>query len=94
MRALRSVRPKVLIIRNDSARLPGHGFDPAEPIGEIASRCHRARTGSWGKDKVRAAYHRGTHWKERVEMAQWWSDYLDQIRKGGDIVQFPKRGTV
>lgn len=39
-------------------------------------------------DKVRAAYHRGTHWHERVEMAQWWSDYLDQLRKGGDIVAF------
>lgn len=31
-------------------------------------------------DKVRAAYHRGAHWKERVDMAQWWSDYLDQLR--------------
>lgn len=31
-------------------------------------------------DKVRAAYHRGAHWKERVEMAQWWSDYLDILR--------------
>jgi integrase len=37
-------------------------------------------------DKVRAAYHRGAHWKERVEMAQWWSDHLDQLRKGADIV--------
>ena len=35
-------------------------------------------------DKVRAAYHRGAHWKERVEMAQWWSDYLDELRNGGD----------
>lgn len=43
-------------------------------------------------DKVRAAYHRGAHWKERVEMAQWWSDYLDQLRKGADIVPLPKRG--
>ena len=33
-------------------------------------------------DKVRAAYHRGAHWQERVEMAQWWSDYLDQLRGG------------
>jgi len=33
-------------------------------------------------DKVRAAYHRGAHWKERVEMAQWWSDYLDRLRCG------------
>jgi integrase len=46
------------------------------------------------KDKVRAAYHRGQHWKERVEMAQWWSDYLDQLRKGADIVQFPAREAV
>jgi integrase len=31
-------------------------------------------------DKVRAAYHRGAHWNERVEMAQWWSDHLDALR--------------
>ncbi len=31
------------------------------------------------EDRVRAAYHRGAHWKERVEMAQWWSDYLDEL---------------
>ena len=29
---------------------------------------------------VRAAYHRGLHWKERVEMAQWWSDKLYELR--------------
>lgn len=32
-------------------------------------------------DKVRAAYHRGAHWQERVKMAQWWSDYLDSLRE-------------
>jgi integrase len=25
---------------------------------------------------VRGAYHRGQHWDERVEMAEWWSDLL------------------
>ncbi|MBA4767507.1 MAG: tyrosine-type recombinase/integrase [Porphyrobacter sp.] len=44
-------------------------------------------------DKVRAAYHRGAHWQERVEMAQWWSDYLDQLRKGADVVAFPAQAT-
>ncbi len=29
---------------------------------------------------VRGSYHRGSHWDERVRMAQWWSDYLDQLR--------------
>lgn len=42
-------------------------------------------------DKVRGVYNRSPYWAERVEMAQWWSDYLDQLRKGGDIVQFPER---
>ena len=30
---------------------------------------------------VRGIYHRGQHWEERVRMAQWWSDFLDQLRK-------------
>lgn len=38
------------------------------------------------KDIVRAAYHRGTHWAERVEMAQWWSDHLDTLRTGATII--------
>jgi integrase len=42
------------------------------------------------EDRVRAAYHRGTHWKERVAMAQWWSDYLDQLRVGGEVVSIKR----
>lgn len=38
-------------------------------------------------DKVRAAYHRGTHWEERVRMAQWWSDKLDALRSGPMVVR-------
>ena len=38
-------------------------------------------------DKVRAAYHRGAHWDERVAMAQWWSDHLDHLRKSGDVIR-------
>jgi integrase len=43
-------------------------------------------------DKVRAAYHRGAHWKERVDMAKWWSDYLDTLRRGAEIVPFASKG--
>ncbi len=38
------------------------------------------------KDAVRAAYHRGAHWNERVEMAQWWADHLETLRTGAEIV--------
>lgn len=40
---------------------------------------------------VRGTYHRGAHWKERVEMAQWWSDYLDTLKAGAVVVPFGKR---
>jgi len=41
-------------------------------------------------DPVRRAYARGAFWKERVEMAQWWSDYLDRLKRGGEITPFQK----
>lgn len=37
-------------------------------------------------DQVRAAYHRGMHWDERVRMAQWWSDQLEVLRMGAKVV--------
>jgi integrase len=43
------------------------------------------------KDHIRAAYHRGAHWKERVEMAQWWADHLDALRAGGKVVPIRKQ---
>lgn len=31
---------------------------------------------------IRGTYNRGQYWDERVRMAQWWSDYLDELKKG------------
>lgn len=39
-------------------------------------------------DAVRGIYARGQHWDERVKMMQWWNDYLDQVKVGGEIVPF------
>jgi integrase len=41
-------------------------------------------------DQVRAAYHRGAHWDERVTMAQWWSDRLETMRGGATISTITK----
>ena len=38
-------------------------------------------------DAVRGSYHRGEHWPERVKMAAWWSDHLDSLRIGGEVIQ-------
>lgn len=37
-------------------------------------------------DAVRGIYNRGQYWDERVKMMQWWSDYLDRLRDGGEVV--------
>jgi integrase len=50
------------------------------------SLAHRER------DSVRAAYHRGAHWDERVRMAQWWSNYLCRLRDGAEVIH-PMFGT-
>jgi integrase len=31
---------------------------------------------------VRRAYARGQYWDERVRLAQWWADYLDDLTGG------------
>lgn len=36
-------------------------------------------------DAVRRAYARGAYWAERVRMAQWWSDYLDELKRGENV---------
>lgn len=45
---------------------------------------------------VRRAYARGQYWDERVRMMQHWSDYLDQLRTGGQVlsVEFGQRRRV
>ncbi len=40
---------------------------------------------------VRGIYNRGQYWDERVKMMKWWSDYLDRLREGGEVVPFQSR---
>lgn len=35
---------------------------------------------------IRGIYNRGQYWDERVRMMQWWSNYLDRLRSGGEVV--------
>ncbi len=41
---------------------------------------------------VRRAYTRGQYWEERVRMMQHWSDYLDQLKGGANVLRpkFPQ----
>jgi integrase len=38
---------------------------------------------------VRGIYNRSQYWSERVELAQWYADHLDELRSRGEIVKLP-----
>jgi integrase len=80
---------------NAALRRLGHGSDEVTAHGfRSTASTLLNESGLWsadaieralahkGSDRVRAIYHRGTHWDERVRMAQWWSDYLDGLKRG------------
>lgn len=80
---------------NVSFRRMGFGRDEITAHGLRATASTLLNeSGLWSPDAIeralahgesnatRGAYHRGLHWDERVRMAQWWSDYLDELRTG------------
>jgi hypothetical protein len=79
--------------------MTGHGFRAMASTllnesGKWSSDAIERALAHGDSDKVRAAYHRGAHWKERVEMAQWWSDYLDDLRKQDSKSRAAAFGTI
>jgi integrase len=42
-------------------------------------------------NSIRAIYNRSERIKERTNMMQSWSDYLDSLRAGGNVVAFKKK---
>ena len=44
------------------------------------------------RDTIRAAYNYAEHLPSRVCMMQSWSDYLDSLKRGGDIIPFRTAG--
>jgi integrase len=90
---------------NASFRRMGFGKDEVTAHGLRATASTLLNeSGLWNPDAIeralahgesnatRGAYHRGRHWDERVRMAAWWSDYLDRLRQGGEVLPFGKVG--
>lgn len=66
--------------------MTAHGFRSTASTllnesGKWSSDAIERALGHRDGNSVRSAYHRGQHWDERVEMAQWWSDFIDRLRQ-------------
>jgi integrase len=94
-----SSRPMSENTVNGALRRLGYGGDEMTAHGFRSTASSLLNeSGQWNPDaieralahreanQVRAAYHRSIYWPERVEMAQWWSDHLDVLRKGAQII--------
>ena len=84
---------------NAAFRRMGFGKDEVTAHGLRATASTLLNeSGLWNPDAIeralahgesnatRGAYHRGLHWDERVKMAQWWSDHLDELRENKKVV--------
>jgi integrase len=70
-------------------QMTAHGFRTS--ASSLLNEC-----GKWNPDaieralahmiagSIRRIYNQSAYWQERVEMAQWWSDYLSILRDGGN----------
>ena len=80
-------------------RAMGYAQDQASAHGFRSTFSTMANeSGLWGADAieaalshaprnhVRAAYLRSAFWQERVKMMRWWSDRIDAMRKGGEVI--------
>ena len=89
---------------NGALRRMGYGADTMTAHGFRSTASSLLNeSGKWNPDaierslahadanQVRAAYHRSAYWPERVEMAAWWSDHLDTLREGAEILPFKSR---
>lgn len=75
----------------------GHGFrSSASSIlnesGLWNSDAIEAQLSHVENNAVRRAYQRADFWDERVRMMTWWADRCDEMRRGGEVVQFQKAG--
>jgi integrase len=86
------------VTMNAALRRLGYSKDEMTPHGFRASASTLLNeSGKWSSDAierqlahleqndVRRAYARGEHWDERLRMARWWADYLDQLKATSKI---------
>jgi integrase len=76
----------------DKTQMTGHGFRAtASTLLNESRQWHpdaiERQLAHVESNDVRRAYLRGEHWRERVKMMQFWSDYLDQLRAAEKVIK-------
>jgi integrase len=80
----------------DSETMCGHGFRAMartilDEVLQIRPDFIEHQLAHSVKDPLGRAYNRTTHLTERKKMMQTWADYLDKLKSGAKIIQFPAK---
>lgn len=99
-----SLRPMSENTINVSFRRMGFGADEVTAHGlRTTASTFLNESGKWhpdaieralahgDSDAVRGIYNRGQYWEERIKMMQWWSDRIDAMRDGGEVLAFDRK---
>lgn len=71
-------------------KMTGHGFRAVAStiLNEMGFRADliERQLAHYERNKVRGAYNRAEYLPERIKMMQVWSDYLDQLKPGAEVI--------
>jgi integrase len=91
-----TIRTALLTMGFDSDTMTAHGFRGMastllneqgwSPDAIERQLCHMP------KDQIRAAYNRAQYLDERRRMMQAWTDYLDGLKNGAEVLPFKRTG--
>lgn len=94
-------RPIFTYVLNKALRDVGYAADEMQPHGFRSVFSTLANeSGKFSVDAielslahaprgVRGIYNRSQYWNERVELVQWYADFLDELRGRGEVVALP-----
>lgn len=78
----------------DNETMTGHGFRAMartilDEVLEVPATIIEAQLAHAVKDPLGRAYNRTSHLPQRREMMQRWADYLDELKRGAKVLEFP-----
>jgi integrase len=89
-----TVRVAIRALGYDKDQMTAHGFRTMASTllhesGKWDSQVIELQLAHVDKNTVRGVYNRALRLDERRRMMQWYSDYLDLLKAGGKVIQFP-----
>jgi integrase len=90
-----TIRSALMSLGYDGETMTAHGFRGTASTllneQEVHADAIERQLAHAPRDKTRSSYNQAKHLDLRVEIMQWWADYLDALKNGSTIEPFKKK---